>query len=99
MRTEWILMGVLALSAAVQAGDGRADAGRYEAFPLPGAEGNRVGGRAFILDTREGHVWIWSENEMIAGSDGHRRYGAGFIYQGQLPLGAKPGEFVEIPRK
>jgi hypothetical protein len=101
MRTEWVFLGVMALSAAVQAGDERAEDGRYEAFPLAGVLGSKGGGggRAFILDTREGHVWIWSENELITGPDGSRRYGAGFIYQGKLPSAAQPGEFVETPRK
>jgi hypothetical protein len=99
MRAGWMLCVVLAMSAAAQAEDGRAGAGRYEALPLAGAEGSKGGGRAFILDTREGHVWIWSENELIVAPDGRRRYGAGFIYQGKIPLGAQPGEFVETPRK
>jgi hypothetical protein len=101
MRTGWMVFGVLALSAAAQASDERADDGRYEAFPLAGVLGSKGGGggRAFILDTREGHVWIWSENELITAPDGSRRYGAGFIYQGKLPSAARPGEFIETPRK
>jgi hypothetical protein len=99
MRTGWILWGLLALSTAAQAEDGRADIGRYEVFPLAGAEGSKGGGRAFIMDTRDGNVWIWSENELVTGPDGRRRYGTGFIYQGKLPSGAQPGEFIETPRK
>jgi len=94
-----MLWGMLAMSAAVHAEDGRAGVGRYESLPLAGAEGSKGGGRAFILDTRDGHVWIWSENELITAPDGRRRYGSGFIYQGKLPLGVQPGEFVEMPRK
>jgi hypothetical protein len=101
MRTGWLVCGMLVLSAAAQAGDVHAEDGRYEAFPLAGALGSKGGGggRAFILDTREGHVWIWSENELITAPDGSRRYGAGFIYQGKLPSAAQPGEFIETPRK
>ena len=95
MRAGWMLCVVLAMSAAAQAEDGRAGAGRYEALPLAGAEGSKGGGRAFILDTREGHVWIWSENEPITAADGRRRYGAGFIYQGRLRPGAQPGELID----
>ena len=55
--------------------------------------------RALILDTRDGHVWIWSENELMAAPDGRRRYGSGFIYQGRLRPGSQPGELIEqLPR-
>lgn len=90
MRTRWILLGLLALPAVAAAEDGR-----YEALPLAGAEGNQGGGRALILDTREGHVWVWSENELLTAPDGSRRYGAGFIYQGKLRPGTRPGELIE----
>lgn len=71
------------------------DNGRYQALPLAGAEGSKGGGRAFILDTRDGHVWVWSENELVTTPDGSRRYGAGFIYQGKLRPGAQAGEFID----
>lgn len=90
MRTGWMLLGLLAVSGGAWAEDGR-----YEALPLAGVEGGKGGGRAFILDTREGHVWIWSESELITAPDGSRRYGAGFIYQGKLRPGSKPGELIE----
>jgi hypothetical protein len=94
MRTGWMLLGLLALSTAAAAGDER-----YQALPLTGGEGGQGGARAFILDTREGHVWIWSENELVTAPDGSRRYGTGFIYQGKLRPGTRPGEFIEMPRK
>lgn len=94
MRTRWMAMGLLVLASAALA-----DEGRYQALPLAGAPGGQGGGRAFILDTREGHVWIWSENEPIVAPDGSRRYGAGFIYQGTLRPGSRPGELVQpLPR-
>jgi hypothetical protein len=90
MRTGWMLLGLLALSASALAEDGR-----YEALPLSSTEGSKTGTRAFILDTRDGHVWIWSENELITAPDGRRRYGSGFIYQGKLRPGSQPGEMIE----
>lgn len=90
MRAGWMLPGLLVLSTSVAAADER-----YQALPLAGAEGSQGGGRAFILDTRDGHVWVWSENEPIAAPDGSRRYGAGFIYQGKLRPGTRPGEVIE----
>lgn len=90
MRTAWMVVGLMALATGAQAEDGR-----YQALPLAGVAGAQGGGRAFILDTREGHVWIWSENEPITAADGRRRYGAGFIYQGRLRPGTQPGELIE----
>ncbi|OGU34620.1 MAG: hypothetical protein A2199_03680 [Hydrogenophilales bacterium RIFOXYA1_FULL_63_33] len=94
MRTGWILAGLLIFANGAQAEDGR-----YQALPLAGAEGGKGGGRALILDTRDGHVWIWSENELITAPDGHRRYGTGFIYQGRLRPGNQVGEFIEPQAK
>lgn len=90
MRTGWMLLGALLLSGSALAEDGR-----YQALPLAGGDGGKGGGRAFILDTRDGHVWIWSENELITAPDGRRRYGSGFIYQGKLRPGSQPGEMIE----
>ncbi len=89
MRTRILLLATLLAAATAQAGDER-----YQALPLAGADGGKGGGRAFILDTRDGHVWIWSENELITAPDGSRRYGAGFIYQGKLRPGTRAGEFI-----
>ncbi|ODU00360.1 MAG: hypothetical protein ABS89_09095 [Thiobacillus sp. SCN 63-1177] len=94
MRTGWVLLGLLTLSTGALA-----ENERYQALPLAGAEGGKGGARAFVLDTRDGHVWIWSENELITAPDGGRRYGAGFLYQGKLRPGTQPGEFIETPRK
>lgn len=90
MKMKWMLAGVLAVSASAFA-----DGDRYQALPLAGGGDGKGGGRAFILDTRDGHVWIWSENEPIVAPDGGRRYGAGFIYQGKLRPGTRPGEWIE----
>jgi hypothetical protein len=95
MRIGWIVLGLWVMSTGALAEEGRTDVGRYQALPLAGAEGGKGGGRAFILDTRDGHVWIWSENELITTPDGRRRYGAGFIYQGKLRPGSQPGELID----
>lgn len=91
MRVSTILLaGLLVLPGLAQADDD----GRYQAFPLAGSEAGKGSGRAFVLDTRDGHVWVWSENELVTTPDGGRRYGAGFIYQGKLRPGSRPGEFI-----
>lgn len=90
MQIRWLMVGLLALAAQAQAEDGR-----YEALPLAVADGGKGGGRALILDTRDGHVWVWSENELLNSPGGQRRYGSGFIYQGKLRPGTQPGEIIE----
>lgn len=90
MRTRWLIVGILLLATQAQA-----EEGRYEALPLAGADGGKGGGRALIVDTREGHVWVWSENELLNSPNGQRRYGSGFIYQGKLRPGTQPGEIIE----
>jgi hypothetical protein len=90
LRFVGVLLGVLTLAGAAQAEDGR-----YQALPLAGADGGKGGGRALLLDTRDGHVWIWSENELVTAPGGGRRYGAGFIYQGRLRPGTQPGEMID----
>lgn len=89
MRVTLMLLAGLLMSGAVAAEDGR-----YEALPLPGGDA-RSGSRALILDTREGHVWIWSENELVTTAGGDRRYGSVFIYQGRLRPGSRPGEVID----
>jgi hypothetical protein len=84
------MVGLLALATQAQA-----ENGRYEALPLAGVDGGKGGGRALIVDTRDGHVWVWSENELLNSPGGQRRYGSGFIYQGKLRPGTQPGEIVE----
>jgi hypothetical protein len=90
MRKGIVLLGMLTALTAAQADDAR-----YQALPLAGTDGSKGGGRAFILDTRDGHVWIWSENELMTAPDGSRRYGAGFVYQGKLRPGSQAGEFID----
>ena len=91
MQTRWMMaVGILALATQALAEDGR-----YEALPLAGADGGKGGGRALIVDTRDGHVWVWSENELLSSPGGQRRYGSGFIYQGKLRPGTQPGEIIE----
>lgn len=86
---------MLLLMALAAAGAARASDERYQALPLASADGGKGGGRALILDTRDGHVWVWSENELVTAPDGSRRYGTGFIYQGKLRPGTKPGEYID----
>lgn len=93
MRTLLLLGACLTAGVAIAA-----DTGRYQAFPLTAGEAVRGVNRVFVLDSREGHIWVWSENELMTAPDGSRRYGTGFVYQGKLRPGTRPGEFVDPAR-
>lgn len=99
MRTGWMVMSMLMAAMFAVPFAALADDGRYQALSLNGVEGSKTGTRALILDTRDGHVWVWSENELITAPDGRRRYGAGFLYQGKLRPGSQPGEMIEQQSK
>ena len=89
-RLTTVLMGLgIAMAVTVHA----ADSGRYQAISLDGDAASRSGSRVLIIDSQEGHVWTWSGNELISGSDGERRYGAAFIYQGKVRPGNKAGDY------
>ncbi|HET9463327.1 MAG TPA: hypothetical protein VFO43_05110 [Thiobacillus sp.] len=53
VRRGWMLLGLLVFSAGALAEEGRSGAGRYEALPLAGAEGGKVGGRPCLDLERE----------------------------------------------
>lgn len=99
MRTGWMVLSMLMAAMPALPSVALADDGRYQALSLNSVEGSKTGTRALILDTRDGHVWVWSENELITAPDGRRRYGAGFIYQGKLRPGSQPGEMIEQQSK
>jgi len=55
---------------------------RYQAVVIQEGPSPRV----FLLDTRDGHMWSWSET--IRGSDQELRY------EGKLRPGKEPGELI-----
>lgn len=85
----------VALALAAGVGTAAAEDGRYQALPLGGAEAPQHSPRALILDTRDGHLWIWSENELLGDARSGRKSGPALIYQGRLKPGQKPGEIVD----
>lgn len=73
--------------------------GRYEAVVIPQANGSGQGTslqpKVFILDTEEGHLWTWSENEVIYGELDKPQFGSVLIYQGRVRPGERMGEIIE----
>lgn len=71
---------------------------RYQAIAIPGdasgGPGGTVSSRVLILDSRDGHIWTWAENETIYEGE-TPRIGTVLIYQGKLRPGERPGEVLE----
>jgi hypothetical protein len=83
------------LTATAQA-DGE---GRYEAVVLHegarGATGAQLNPKVFILDTVEGHMWVWSDGELVQGLPGQTTFGTVLTYEGKLKVGRAMGEVVD----
>lgn len=63
--------------------------GRFQMIPIePGHEFGTE--KALIMDTVEGHLWIWTESPATDEEPGGRYV----IYQGQLAPGTRMGEVV-----
>ena len=70
---------------------------RYHAITIPESgesQGSGLSAKVFILDTQQGHMWTWSENEPIYDGGDTPKLGTVLIYQGQLRPGTKMGEIV-----
>lgn len=93
MRFLSILLALVVLPVAA------AEDGRYEAVVIPQAgrpgQSSSLYPKVFILDTREGHLWTWSENEAIYEDARTPRFGSALIYQGRLRPGTRMGEIVD----
>lgn len=78
--------------------DARADEdGRYRAIVLQEG-GASVGGssltpRVFLIDSRDGHMWVWEKNMPLIGL-GKPAFGTIVTYQGKLKPGGKVGEVI-----
>jgi hypothetical protein len=74
-------------SASTAAAD---EAGRYQAIPLSRPD-NSLHTQALILDTRDGHLWLWNSQPGIGG----QTQVESLIYEGQLRPGHAMGEVIE----
>jgi len=94
-----LFSGVLVLCGSVAEAD---DNERYQAFVLQRAGGSSgsvsLMPSVFIIDSRDGHMWIWEKNMPLPGSDANRGFGTLITYQGQVKPGKKIGEIINSPR-
>jgi hypothetical protein len=79
----FIIVLVLFSAIPVVAGEGR-----YQTIPLTTRPGTGVA--AFIIDTKEGHLWVWTFGMR---PDKHELTTT-LIYHGQVRPGKKPGECI-----
>ena len=95
MRQLPLIFALTVLSLPLHAGE----PGRYEAIALH--EGGAVGQsgtlkpKVLIIDTADGHLWTWSEHQLLDATEEGRAYGSAIIYQGQLRPGRKMGDVVQ----
>ena len=72
--------------------------GRYRAIVLhEGGSSNSSASllpKVFIIDSRDGHMWIWEQNARIKAPKGGLSFGNALIYQGRVKPGKKPGDVV-----
>ena len=92
-RLSAVLLALFSLSNAHAQGDGR-----YQAIVLhEGGSSSRsatLAPKVFILDSREGHMWIWEQNAKIERGSGGPAFGTLLTYQGKLREGSRMGEVV-----
>lgn len=79
-----------ALSLALPAAARADDIGRYQAIPMPRAD-NNLHTQALIVDTKDGHLWLWSSAPGIGG----QQQIESLIYEGQLKPGKSMGEVID----
>ena len=95
MRHLMLVFALIVLTTPLHAGE----PGRYAAIALH--EGGAVGQsgvlkpKVLIIDTADGHLWTWSEHQLLGPSEGGHAYGSAITYQGQLRPGRKMGDVVQ----
>jgi len=75
------------------------DDGRYRAVVLHegghSAQSGSLTPKVFVIDSRDGHMWILEQNTKLHDPEGGFTIGSVLTYQGQVKPGKKMGEIVE----
>lgn len=81
---------VIGLCLLVSAKSAFAENERYKAFPIIG------GGSVFIIDTKEGHIWTWSNTGSSNASSSGKN--DNILYQGNIRKNMNPKrQKINIP--
>ncbi|HEX8988377.1 MAG TPA: hypothetical protein VF816_10475, partial [Rhodocyclaceae bacterium] len=80
----------VAFSFIAATSHGADEVGRYQVISLP-KDPNEIGKSVVILDTKEGHLWEWTESPKIGQIPG----GYYLRYQGKVKPGKSIGELIE----
>lgn len=91
-----LLFALFLQSFSTLAGD---EPGRYQATVLhEGAQGGKSAKlipKVFIMDTKDGHMWVLEQNTKLHKPKGEFAIGTVLIYQGRVRPGKKMGEIIE----
>lgn len=68
--------------------------GRFRVTVLQQSGGAESRGKVFIIDSKEGHMWIWEDKSKFTTAEGKFAFGAKIVYQGKLKPGKKMGDIV-----
>ena len=80
---------ILVLSSQYALAD---DIGRYQAVNIPKDSSGVNADSVFIIDTKEGHIWLWTQFPLIKDVSEGGRY---LVYQGKVKPGKKMGDIIE----
>ena len=96
MQYLFIIMVVFLTALPVEASE---ENDRYQAIVLhEGGQGNQFGKllpKVFIIDSKDGHMWILEHNTKLHDPKGSFSLGSVLTYQGRVRPGKKMGEIVE----
>lgn len=96
MQYFFILLSVFLVTSPVMAAE---ENGRYRASVLH--EGGQIGQsgklvpKVFIIDSKEGHMWILEQNTRLYDPTGNFSLGTVITYQGRVRPGKKMGDIVD----
>jgi len=69
---------------------------RYKPVLVQGGDNNLTPPKVLIVDTKDGHVWLWQERGKKDAAEGSPD--TQILYQGKLAPGRAPGEVISSTR-
>jgi hypothetical protein len=87
----FLIVLLLILPGSSLSGEATGEVGRYQAIAFQ-KSGDLGPNEIFIIDTREGHMWTWTEYSTVSGV---RRGGRYLTYHGKVVPGRKTGDVIE----
>lgn len=93
-----LALSCLILSCLVLAAPARAEeVRRYKPVVVQGGDNNLFPPKVLIVDTRDGHVWLWQERGKKDAQEGAGE--TQIIYQGKVAPGRAAGEVIAATKR